>query len=209
MPTTSSGSDGITIVFTDAAVEKLKQVIEDYPEPVAGLRLKIAGRAGDGFEHVLTMVEEGIEPPDDPVVEVSGLRIFVEAEHRDDLNGVTVHYEDKGPNVSGLEFDNPNPVWANPSALAIQRVFDEYVNPGIAAHGGSVQLLEVQGNKAYIEMGGGCQGCGMASVTLKQGIEVAIKEVAPEIEEVIDITDHASGTNPYYQPSKDGGAAPK
>ncbi len=58
-------------------------------------------------------------------------------------------------------------------------------------------------------MGGGCQGCGMANVTLKNGIEVAVKEVAPSIEEVIDVTDHAGGNNPYYRPAKDAGAAPK
>ena len=65
-----------------------------------------------------------------------------------------------------------------------------------------MQLLDVQGSRAYIEMGGGCQGCGMASVTLKQGVEVAVKEQIPEIEELVDVTDHASGDNPYYQPSK-------
>ena len=86
--------------------------------------------------------------------------------------------------------------------MQIQRIFDEQINPQIAAHGGYVQLLDVQGSRAYIEMGGGCQGCGMASVTLKQGVEVAVKEQIPEIEELVDVTDHASGDNPYYQPSK-------
>ena len=106
------------------------------------------------------------------------------------------------PTSPGLEFDNPNPVWSDPLALQIQRIFDEQINPQIAAHGGYVQLLDVQGSRAYIEMGGGCQGCGMASVTLKQGVEVAVKEQIPEIEELVDVTDHASGDNPYYQPSK-------
>ncbi|MYF82378.1 MAG: iron-sulfur cluster assembly accessory protein, partial [Chloroflexi bacterium] len=128
--------------------------------------------------------------------------LYVEGERIDDLRGTTIHYEFKGPNVSGLEFANPNPVWRDPLAQEIQRIFDEQVNPQIAAHGGFVQLLDVQGSKAYIEMGGGCQGCGMANVTLKQGIEVAVKEQLPEIDELIDITDHQSGENPYYKPSK-------
>lgn len=205
-----SDTDGtVRIGFTDQAVEKLKEVVANYPEPVAGLRLKIVGRRGDGFDHVLNIVEEGVEPQDDAVVEVAGLRVYVEADNRENLDGVAVHYEFKGANVSGLEFDNPNPVWRDPVAQEIQRVFDEYVNPGIAAHGGMVTLLDVKGSKAYIEMGGGCQGCGMASVTLKSGIEVAVKEAVPVIEEVIDVTDHAGGSNPYYQPAKDGGAAPK
>ena len=207
-----SGSDAagtVRIAITDEAIEKLVEVIAGYPEPVAGMRLKIAGRNQGGFDHLLTVVEQGVEPTDDPVVELDEFRVFVEAENVENLNGVAIHYEYKGPNVSGLEFDNPNPVWGDSVALEIQRVFDEYVNPGIAAHGGMVTLLDVRENKAYIEMGGGCQGCGMANVTLKNGIEVAIREAVSTIEEVIDVTDHAGGANPYYKPAKDGGAAPK
>ena len=199
----------VRINLSDEALEKLKETVASYPEPVSGLRLKINGRTHDGFTHLLTIVEVGTEPESDPVIEIDGVRVYVESENLENINGVTVHYTSKGPNVSGLEFDNPNPVWRDPVALEIQRVFDEYVNPGIAAHGGMVTLLDVKGNQAYVEMGGGCQGCGMANVTLKNGIEVAIKEVAPSIEEVIDVTDHADGQNPYYQPSKDTGAAPK
>lgn len=199
----TDGDNGdVRIAFSDAAVEKLRDVIASYPEPVAGVRLKIVGRSSEGFEHALTLVEEGAEPADDTVVEVSGLRVYVEEANRENLDGVAVHFVDKGPNASGLEFDNPNPIWSDPRALEIQRIFDEFVNPGIASHGGSVELLEVQGNRVYIQLGGGCVGCGMADVTLKQGIEVAIKEALPEIEEVIDATDHASGSNPYYEPSK-------
>ncbi len=83
----------------------------------------------------------------------------------------------------------------------IQHVLDEEVNPMVASHGGVVSLLEVKDNNAYLEFGGGCQGCGMIDVTLKQGVEVMIREQVPEIEAIYDITDHAEGDNPYYQPS--------
>ena len=83
----------------------------------------------------------------------------------------------------------------------IQHVLDEEVNPMVASHGGVVSLLEVKNSNAYLECGGGCQGCGMIDVTLKQGVEVMIKEQIPEIEAIYDVTDHAEGTNPYYQPS--------
>ena len=83
----------------------------------------------------------------------------------------------------------------------IQNVLDTYVNPGIAGHGGVVSLLDVKGSSVYIRMGGGCQGCGMASVTLKQGVEKAIRQYVPEITEVLDTTDHAAGKNPFYAPS--------
>ena len=83
----------------------------------------------------------------------------------------------------------------------IQHVLDEEVNPMVASHGGVVSLLEVKDSSAYLEFGGGCQGCGMIDVTLKQGVEVMIQEHVPEIETIYDVTDHAEGTNPYYQPS--------
>ena len=76
------------------------------------------------------------------------------------------------------------------------------INPQIAAHGGFAELVAVDGSIAYLRMGGGCQGCGMAAVTLSQGIEVAILDTVPEITEVVDVTDHAGGTNPYYQAAK-------
>ena len=80
--------------------------------------------------------------------------------------------------------------------------------PAVSEHGGFVSLLDVKGDAAYIQLGGGCQGCGMVDVTLKQGIEVMIREAVPEIREIIDQTDHAGGNNPYYQPSKGGGPSP-
>jgi len=84
----------------------------------------------------------------------------------------------------------------------VQELIDSTINPAVAGHGGFVQLVDVKDKKVYIQMGGGCQGCGAADVTLKAGIERLIKEELPEIEEVLDSTDHASGTNPYYTPSK-------
>ena len=84
----------------------------------------------------------------------------------------------------------------------VQELIDSTINPGVAGHGGFVQLVDVKDKKVYIQMGGGCQGCGAADVTLKAGIERLIKEELPEIEEVLDSTDHASGTNPYYTPAK-------
>jgi Fe-S cluster biogenesis protein NfuA len=83
----------------------------------------------------------------------------------------------------------------------IQELFDTEINPAIAAHGGQVELIDVKGNEVFIRLGGGCQGCGMASVTLKNGIEKAIRAAVPEVGAIMDTTDHASGRNPYYQSS--------
>lgn len=89
-----------------------------------------------------------------------------------------------------------------PVAERVQQVLEQQVNPSIASHGGRAELVSVEGDTAYLRLGGGCVGCGMATVTLSQGIEVAIREGVPEIEHVVDVTDHASGTNPYYEAAK-------
>ena len=84
----------------------------------------------------------------------------------------------------------------------VQQVLEQQINPSIAAHGGRADLVAVEGDAAYLRLSGGCAGCGMATVTLSQGIEVALRESVPEITRVIDVTDHAAGTNPYYEQSK-------
>ncbi|MDH4038125.1 MAG: NifU family protein [Candidatus Krumholzibacteria bacterium] len=83
----------------------------------------------------------------------------------------------------------------------VQQVLDTMINPAVASHGGVVSLLDVNNNTVFLEFGGGCQGCGMVSVTLKYGVERAIRDEVPEVGEILDTTDHASGRNPYYAPS--------
>jgi Fe/S biogenesis protein NfuA len=84
----------------------------------------------------------------------------------------------------------------------VQELIDSMINPAVAGHGGYVELIDVQDNRVYLQMGGGCQGCGAADVTLKSGIERLIKDEIPEVTEVLDTTDHAAGNNPYYTPGK-------
>ncbi|NKB22908.1 MAG: hypothetical protein GKR87_00615 [Kiritimatiellae bacterium] len=80
----------------------------------------------------------------------------------------------------------------------IEQLFEVHINPALASHGGYVRLLEVQDRDVYLEMGGGCQGCAASQATLRDGIETAIREVVPQVRQVIDATDHSSGANPYY-----------
>jgi len=108
-----------------------------------------------------------------------------------DDNGELVAFN---PSMSIIKFDGS-------VEQQIQQVLDEEVNPMVASHGGVVSLLEVKDQNVYLEFGGGCQGCSMIDVTLKQGVEVMIKEQIPEITAIYDVTDHAGGENPYYQPS--------
>ena len=85
---------------------------------------------------------------------------------------------------------------------AIRDLLDREINPAVAQHGGYVELIDVRRNNVYLRLGGGCQGCGAADVTLKQGIEKAIRDLAPRVGEILDTTDHAAGRNPFYAPAK-------
>ena len=96
---------------------------------------------------------------------------------------------DRGPDV----FDASGPL-----AAQVQSVLEHHVNPGIAAHGGRAQLVGVKDDVVFLSLGGGCQGCSMAAVTLKQGIEQTLKEAIPRIRAVVDATDHAQGHDPFY-----------
>ena len=192
---------------TELARNKVLGLMKQEGQTDSALRFGVTGRGPGGFQYRLGFVTGADLAPTDKVVDAGdGLRLFVDEKSADLVKNTTIDFVD-GPEGAGFRIDNPNPLWTDPLALAIQKVFDEEINPQVAAHGGWVALLEAKEGVAYIQLGGGCQGCGMVDVTLKQGIEVALKERVPEIREVVDTTDHAGGQNPYYRPSK-GGRSP-
>ena len=86
----------------------------------------------------------------------------------------------------------------------VQYLVDTQINPGVAEHGGSVQVVDVNDGSVYLRLHGGCQGCGAADFTLKQGIETIVKRAVPEIQRIIDLTNHSAGTSPYYRRADDG-----
>ena len=106
-----------------------------------------------------------------------------------DLNISADHYKESPADLPELKGE---------LAEKVQAVLENQINPAIASHGGAAQLIGVEGNDIYLRLGGGCQGCGMAQVTLTQGIEASLREAVPEIGNIIDATDHAAGENPYF-----------
>jgi len=194
------------LTVTDLAKSKILALMESEDRKGLALRVAIQGRGPGGFRYELGFVEGTEKTDDDTVVDAGGFEVFIDKETVPNLQGSTLDFVE-GVQESGFKVDNPNPLWQEPIAQKVQEIIDTRINPGIASHGGFVVLLDVKGDTAYVQLGGGCQGCGMADVTLKQGIEVMIKEEAPEIKQVIDSTDHADGKNPFYQPSK-GGPSP-
>ncbi len=206
----------IVLKFSEEARAKVLEFMEGAAnrENLA-IRVNIAGQGPEGFEYEFFLDVLKNARPNDIIVEIDGgLVAILDGDSAPHLNGATVHWKDT-VSGSGFDVDNPNPVpelplkpekpvadLTTPLAQKVQKVIDAKINPGVASHGGFVELMDVQGDKAFVRMGGGCQGCGMVDVTLKQGIEVMIREEIPEIAQVIDTTDHAGGDNPYYQPSK-------
>ncbi len=110
------------------------------------------------------------------------------------------HIHSAEPAVSA-EFERAIPPEAE-IRKKVQRLLEREINPALGMHGGWVQLIDVKKNSVYLRLGGGCQGCGAADVTLKQGIERSIRDKFPEVGEILDTTDHAAGRNPYYQPHR-------
>jgi Fe/S biogenesis protein NfuA len=197
------------INITDTARERLKGLIDSRGEDNIALRLEIKGRKGSEFQYEFGFIGEEYAAPEDTVQDVGDFKVFISPQSAPDVEGLTLDFHEDDFQ-SGFKIDNPNPVLSGDMAAAVAQVITSEVNPAIAGHGGFVELLDVDADQGivYIRMGGGCQGCGMADVTLKQGIEVRIREAVPAVMQIIDQTDHAGGENPYFQPAKGGGASP-
>jgi len=189
------------LTVTEAAKHKILSVIQAHGKPGDGLRITIVGRSSAGFTYNMQLVEEGDAEAEDIVVDVGDFPVIIDADSAPYMRDVIIDYVEE-LQQSGFRIGNPNPVWTDPQAMAIQELLDAQINPAVASHGGHIELVDVHDNIVYIRFGGGCQGCGMVSVTLNQGVEQAIREAFPEIREIVDVTDHAAGTNPYYQSSK-------
>ena len=120
------------------------------------------------------------------------------------IENILRHYVPEVTRVTDFRDAMPKPGMETEEARAIQQILTERINPSIASHGGRITLVDVQDDTVYVRLEGGCQGCGMADVTLKQGVAQEIQRSVPAITQVLDVTDHAGGENPYYQPGKGG-----
>ena len=161
------------------------------------LRIEIVGRGPKGFQYDLQFIDINDASDDDVAQEARGFQVRIAARSAKYLDGATLDFKETLMG-GGFSFENPNPMWIDDLSQRVAEVIDKNVNPAVASHGGHVDLVGVDEKKAIIAFGGGCQGCGMADVTLKQGVEVMIMDNVPEIVEVIDATDHAAGANPFY-----------
>ena len=225
------GRDHITVAKTDDAdwdalrPAVLRAVMEHFMagDPVLSDDAA-ASDDGDGESEVVGQIRELIDTRIQPAVSQNGGAVIFQGFEDGivllDLEGPAVamklgienmlkHYVPEVETVQSFEEHERlgSPAMNTPEALSIRRILDEDVNPAVASHGGHIALIDVKPDTVYIRLEGGCQGCGMADMTLKNGVEVAIKQAVPAITSVLDVTDHAGGDNPYYQPGKGGAGA--
>lgn len=213
----SDSAEPVNIVtVTPKAQTKLQSMLAGEPDGSGlGLWLVVAGTQGQKYTYDMWFQAIDEATPDH-VMELNGeLRVVLQTADADKLRGATLNYRQNlmaSDGESGFAFDNPNSLSPDIPAGDIEltgevadrvnQVLAQRINPAIASHGGVAELVAVENDTAYLRLGGGCQGCGMAAVTLSQGIEVAILEMVPEIKNVVDVTDHATGDNPYYEAAK-------
>jgi Fe/S biogenesis protein NfuA len=197
------------LTVTDAARREILDMrrIETDPDTLA-LRVEVIGATGTEFTYDLTF-----EPVDkigegDELDTSSELPVIVPADSVEDLAGATLdHVEPTGLIIRNPNRPRPKVVTVEELELVgsveekITMLLDGEINPSLAMHGGFASLDRVEGDTAYVIMGGGCQGCGLAQLTLTEGIKAQIENRIPEIREVIDVTDHAAGDNPFYEAS--------
>jgi Fe/S biogenesis protein NfuA len=202
----------VLIELTPRAVEKVREFRAGVSEPESqAMWVEVTGVHRGEFTYDLSLKPVAAAAEGDAVEELDGLPLVVPARDAEALRGATIDWSDDLMR-GGLVVSNPNkpsPVVEAPAgdgleggvADRVAQVLDRHINPAIAMHGGMAQLVGVEGDTALVRLGGGCQGCGMAGVTLDQGIESAIVAAVPEIARVVDVTDHESGENPYYAPA--------
>ncbi len=186
--------------ISPAARKMIEERVREVDRSDLLLRVEIVGRSEDDFRYRLSFIPEPLRGPDDLAFTQDGLELLVDPVSARYLDGARLDYQPD----RGFEMDNPNPLWHEPAAAEIHQLIESKINPAIALHGGHVTLLDLRDDIAYVSMGGGCQGCGLASVTLRQGVQKMITEAVPSVRSIVDTTDHSRGTHPYFQPETAG-----
>lgn len=195
------------IQLTDTSRDKINGLVQ--AEVVRDPALRIALRDGSSpmdREYDISLVEREDKQKTEIAINLDGIRVFLNLDTSNLLGGATIDWSD---DQGGFRVETPRPQRpaappagstgaSGPLAEKVQRLFDEQVNPRIAAHGGSVELVDVAEDVIYVRMMGGCQGCAASAMTLRQGIERMVREEIPEVRDIVDLTDHDAGANPYY-----------
>lgn len=199
-----------TLTITDPARGKIIEIRDqETADGEAALLLEVTGMQGDDFAYELSFVPLAHVERSHQIERHGGLALALRTEDLPKLGGAILDVK-----AGGLAMENPNRP-ASPTfdagafgtldgslAERVATVVAQQVNPAIASHGGAAELVGVEGQDVYLRLLGGCQGCGLASVTLRQGIEQILRQVIPDLGQIVDVTDHQAGANPYYESEK-------
>lgn len=197
----------VVLKVSDAALEKVLEIRADEDDAdTLVLRVEVTGINGADYTYDLGFEPRSDVAETDHVSEQGDLTVVVPEGSVEQLRGSTLDLPSI-PGQAGLVIRNPNR--PNPLlgvqleltgdlAEKVQQLLAEAINPSLASHGGFASLVGVEDTKVFLSMGGGCQGCALSAATLREGIQVAIKEAIPEVTEIIDVTDHDAGESPYY-----------
>ncbi len=192
--------------FTDRARDVVRSFLDQSGGELEALRISTqpGSPVAPRFELTLVGLDERSEKERE--LDGGGFPVLVQESDVERLDGATVDYVER-VNESGFEVrpvakakkERTRTEPQGELADKIRGVLDSQVNPAIAAHGGFISLVDLDDTEVYVEMGGGCQGCALSRMTLRQGVERMLREAVPELTAVHDVTDHASGDNPYFQ----------
>ncbi len=190
------------LTFTDRAREMVLEFMDQSGEELRSLRIQVNGGSPVAPSFEMTLVEASDHRDGDLVSDQGGFTVVLDPDSAGKLGAATVDFVQR-VNESGFEITpervaTPRKPPEGPLAERVAAILETQVNPAIAAHGGRIALVEVQGTEIYMEMQGGCQGCAMSRMTLRQGVERTLRQAVPEITAIHDVTDHAAGENPYF-----------
>lgn len=198
------------IEITAAARERIQNLMNDevVREPALRITLDTATPSPLARNYSISLVEKDERERTEIAINVDGIRVFLNLDTSNLLSGALIDWVE-GEDGAGFRVEDPHarptprPERADlplsgPLVEQVQEVIDEVINPGIAAHGGWVELVDASDETIYIRFGGGCQGCAASQATLRMGIERMIREQVPAIQEIVDVTDHEAGLTPYY-----------
>jgi Fe/S biogenesis protein NfuA len=195
------------VEFTAVARDTVRRFMQANEDTSFAVRIRVGSPSPLDPRYEITLIEHHEKSEEDLVFDDHGFEVVMDPESAKILDGARIDWIETLME-SGFKVENPNlvPIGSKPLegplADRVKQAIDLYVNPGVAQHGGHVTLVDVRDDIVYLRMGGGCQGCGMASVTLSQGIERILREQVPEIAGIQDVTNHSAGDSPYFAAEK-------
>ena len=191
--------------FTDRARDMVVSFMDLDEDGLQALRVAVDG-SPFAPRYELTLVDAENRADTDVEVSAGNFNVLVDEASVKRLDGATVDYvetvQESGfqitPDADAVKAAMEGTGPAGALADRVRHVLDTEINPAVASHGGSINLVDVQGTEIFIEMAGGCQGCAMSRMTLRQGVERMVSQAVPDVTAIHDVTDHDGGDNPYF-----------